>query len=499
MDGFTQACSPRIAWRELVRPAHGRFGTDVPEGRALLRPIYWIAAGVACGAAFYWEGLTGLTVGVAVCIALNAFSEPRTALWQSVGFMVYLFVFFQQTAPLGEDLPAEFLFWGIGLALITLGLCLATLFSARVDWVQAKKRVAHPASLAMLAMLAVIGASSVYGLSAGNDAFVVARQLFGCVLLPIYYFLGLVLFRSPADVALWLRRAKWLVTLGALWYAAKLLRASQASGSYYREQSPLAIYGGAVAVLALCEIAARHRFAPRLVALFQLSLCLLAALLMGSRSTLGSFLAGGAALILLLVWKRHMLVFALLLAVLPVGMGVFPYLSTRLLAAPGLTGEIAGRFLFVLDRDRSYLGRVAQTEVVLNTVNQRPVLGAGMGSENSFVMPGVGRLKVASVDNGWGYLLLKMGYVGFAVFLLLIAAVLRRGLSGLGSVSFESLRSLRLAVLAVFLYALVTFIAGPTFFHFSTAPFFATLIGALAVVSEVPDPVGDASVQRCAP
>lgn len=485
----------------IPQPASGtrmRTNTaDALDGAHVLRVVYWIFATLCSGVALYVGGIEAATIVIAALIALWAFVEPRTSFWLTAAFMVYLFVFFQQTAPLGEEVPAEFLYWGAGIALITLGLIAAALFSSHVDWTLVRRRVAHPSSLAMLGMTAVIVASTVYGLFAGNSLFVVARQMFGCMLLPVYFFLALALFRSHVDVALWLRRARWVVTLGALWYDVKLFRTSEASASYYREQSPLAIYAGAVALIAFCEILARRRMAPRVIALFQLAACLFAILLMGSRSSMGSFLAGAAGAVLLLVWKRRIFIFALIASAVPVGMGIYPYVSSRLLAASGLSGDIAARFIFVLDRDQSYLGRVAQTDVVLNTAERKPVLGAGMGSEDSFFMPGVGHIKVASVDNGWGYVLLKMGYLGLVTFLLLVAVLLYRGLSGLGELRPSLFRANRLAVVTVFLYALISFIGGPTFLHFSTAAFFATLLGALVVMAGASDSIASAPTRSC--
>jgi hypothetical protein len=263
---------------------------------------------------------------------------------------------------------------------------------------------------------------------------------------------------------------------------------SLARGTYYREQSPLTGYAGAIAVVAWTHLFKPRQLSLWLQALAQCLLCVMAALLMGSRTTLGSFLAAIAVMTAMLIWKRRVLAVALVVSLLPIGMGVAPYVMTRLVESRGLAGNVADRFIFVLSEDRSYQGRVAQMEVVMNMVEQRPVLGAGMGSENVVFSPSEQhRVKVASVDNGWGYLLLKMGYVGLAVFLTLVAVLLKSGLSGLSGVRNTALRTDRLAVVGVFLYALVNFLSGPIFFHFSVAPFFATALGALVVLGEVRD------------
>jgi hypothetical protein len=470
----------------------------LPAGIQLLAPVYWIAAAILAGAALYFGGIEAATIAIATLIGLWAFAEPRTALWLATAFMIYLFVFFQQTAPLGEDLPAEFLFWGIGVALITAGLLVATLFSAQADWELARRRMATAPGLAMLVLLLVILASTVDGLVAGNRFFVVARQLFGCLLLPIYFFLGVALFRTAPEAQRWMRGVSWVIALGSLWYVQRLSLLNLANRSYYREQSPLVAYGGAIAVVAWVELMQHERLSLWFQSLAQFLLCVMAILLMGNRAALGSVLAALAVVTGLILWSRRGIALALAVCLIPVSVALAPYVMARLVENRNLTGQVSERFIFVLSEDRSYQGRVAQTEVVLNMVNRQPMLGAGMGSENSFVMPGEGRLKVASVDNGWGFLMLKMGYLGLAAFLILIVTLLRTAFSGLARVQSSMLRADRLAVLGVFLYALVSFLGGPIFFHFSVAPFFGTFLGALVALGQIREPEEGISKRGCA-
>jgi len=469
---------------DFWRPVSAIGSAAPPAGFALLRPVYCVAGGLVAGVALRYGGLEALTITLAVLIGLLAFFEPHSALWLATAFMIFLFVFFQTTAPLGEDLPAEFFYWGIGVALITAGLVIATLFSPRVDWRIVRRRVRTAPCLAMIALSLVMAASTVYGLGQGNRSFIVWRQLFGCVLLPTYFFLGVALFRAPLDVDRWLRRVTWVIALGSVWYVERLSLISLSRGAYYREQSPLVAYGGAIAVVAWVELIERRGISLWLQSLSQLVLCILAILLMGNRAAFGSFLAAVAVITAMIVWRRRGLALVLAVCLLPIGVGVAPYFFDSVLASRGLVGQIAARFIFVLSDDQSYQGRVAQTAVVMNMVDRQPVLGAGMGSENSFVMPGEQhRLKVASVDNGWGFLLLKMGYLGLAVFLALVAALLQIGVSGLANTRNAILRAGRLSALGVFIYALVSFVGGPIFFHFSVAPFFGAFLGAIVALN----------------
>ena len=287
----------------------GRIGSRrdqvaVLEGVALLRPVYWITGFLAAAVALRYGGIEAATITMAALIALWGFVEPRTTLWLATAFMVCLFVFFQREAPLGDELPEEFFFWGSGLALITVGLVVATFFSAQVAWVAVRKRFVVPASLAMLGMLFVILVASVDGLFVGNEPFAVARQLFGCVLLPVSYFLGLALLRSSGDVDFWLRRVTWCVALGSLWYAVKLSFASASLGYYYREQSPLAGYAGAIGVIAFSELIEKRQGSSRFLAISQLAVCVFAILLMGSRAALASLVVGAGVLVIVAFRRR---------------------------------------------------------------------------------------------------------------------------------------------------------------------------------------------------
>jgi hypothetical protein len=480
MQGVTEVSHPQFTSVSLATAPRG----GVPAGLALLRPVYWIAAALAAGAAFHYVGIEAATLTFAALIGLWAFFEPRTSLWLATAFMIYVFVFFQREAPLGDELPEEFFFWGTGLALITAGLAAATLFTSQVDWPLLRKRALAPASIAMLGMLLAILAASVYGLFAGNEPFAVARQLFGCVLLPVYYFVSLALFRSAGDAENWLRRVSWCVTLGSLWYAVKLLSASAARGYYYREQSALVTYAGAVAAVALCGFAER-RWTTKIRAGFQFVVCVLAILSMGGRASLAGLVAAAGLLFLLAAYRRGLAAIAVAALLLSGVVAGGTYAGNFLLERPGLAGDIARRFLITLSQDHSFQGRMAQMGYVVDEFERHPVLGAGMGSVTVFIAPGEqGRIRVTSVDNGWGYVMLKMGAVGLAAFSLTIALLFREAFRHLEAAGRGRLRSISLAFLGLLAYSLVTFWGGPLFFHFTDVAFFGAALGAIVVLAE---------------
>src|SRR5271166_1824839 len=164
VTGTTAASSGSGNWNRF----RGNQDAAAPlSGLQLLRPACLIAGVVVAGVAFYFGGMAALTFAVAGMIALWGFFEPRTSLCMCTAFMMFLFVFFQKEAPLGEELPEEFFYWGAGLALITAGLCGAALFSRDADWPLIRKRMSSAASLAMAATLAVTIGAAANGLLLG--------------------------------------------------------------------------------------------------------------------------------------------------------------------------------------------------------------------------------------------------------------------------------------------------------------------------------------------
>lgn len=455
-----------------------------PSGLQLLRPVYWIAGALISGVAFHYGGVEALSIALAAFIALWSFAEPRPTLANVTAFMVFLFVFFQNEAPLGDELPQEFFYWGAGLALITATICLATAFSRADDWSLVKRRLSQPLSIAVFAMFIIIGVAAVNGLLIGNQPFAVVRQLYGCVLLPVYYLLAVTLFRSSSDIDRWLSVVSWAVALGALWYAQKLSLVSVARGVYFREQSPLTTYAGAIGVIAFAALIERRNIWARLQGCVQLACCVAAIVFMGNRAALASLIVASGLLVIFGISRRGAIAAALATAIVAGSIGTAFYYGDPLLERRGLGGDIARRFIFKVLDDSSFQGRMAQMDAVMSTVRKSPVLGAGMGSETKFLAPVEGRVRVTSVDNGWGYVMLKMGVLGLLAFLVFLALLLRQSLSRLLHFRGGTPRASATALLGLLLYGIVVFWSGPSFFHFTSAGFFGTAFAGIAVLSE---------------
>jgi O-antigen ligase len=152
---------------------------------------------------------------------------------------------------------------------------------------------------------------------------------------------------------------------------------------------------------------------------------------------------------------------------------------------PGLAGDISRRFVIAVSEDASFRGRMSQMGYVVQEFERHPVLGAGMGSVTVFFAPGMeGRVRVTSVDNGWGYVMLKTGALGLAAFAILMTFLFRDSLQGLSRMAAGRLRSDRMALLGVLVYGLTVFWSGPSFFHFTSAAFFGVLLSGTVVLAE---------------
>ncbi len=470
-----------------LRPAQHREASDIASGGHLLRPVFWGVGAVAIAVGYGLSGQEGMSIALALLIALSAFLAPRTALWMSTGFMVSMFVFFRRTAPHGEGLPEEFIYWSAGLLIVTLGLVVALFSSRQVNWGLFKSRLRTSTSTAMVLMLSVCLVASLYGLWTGNSSSAVMRQLSGFLLWFTYYVLTVGFVRTEAEVDLLLRRLRWVIVGASALYLGKLVVLNWGGASWYREASHLAFVSGSAGALLWNEML-HARSTLRLLGYGAQSLCCAAAILfMGSRASLGSLVTVAATIPLLLVAMRKkrvgMLVATCFFFAAAIAWG--PDLVDRLQQRSDLPGQMARRFLIAPEEDSSYIGRAEQWRVVLQTVKEKPILGAGMGSEFAFFAPGYRwQVRTTFVDHGWGYLLLKTGLMGVAALVFVLIVFFKSALKGLTGVRASRLAVNSISLLMVLLYELIGFLSGPTFFHFSGAALVGTVFGCIVVLAE---------------
>jgi hypothetical protein len=151
-----------------------------------------------------------------------------------------------------------------------------------------------------------------------------------------------------------------------------------------------------------------------------------------------------------------------------------------------LPGEIAERFSPLdVGEDLSYVGRMAEMQSILDIVEQHPMFGDGMGSKVSYYAPESPGVfgTAAYVDNGWGFILLKMGLTGLFVFVAMLWSFLRFAARDCPSNVPTHIERVQACLLSLLLFGLLSFTGGPTFFQFLTSGFMGTSLGALAALA----------------
>jgi hypothetical protein len=465
-----------------------QLASTAQPAQIFARPVLWVGALLLFSTALLLGGLTAATIVLGAMIGALALVRPLTGLWMSVAFLVYATVFYIRWGLLASVEEMGYVGTAIGLAIIAVGLGLAWLRDAGRRLAIHKDAAVRRFDKAMYAMLGVSLIATVYGMARANAWSNVARQLFGCLLLTGYYLFGRAFFRSAKDIHQWLRWAGVAVTAGAAWFTVKLTLLSLSEGAYTREQSPLSFFAGAIGALLFVEFLWEEQRGKRIVMGVSLLFCVLANLLMGARMATAS-LAGTAIIVLILRRRKHRLLIGLAtLALTALGAGLVLSYLPDLVGRGGLAGGIAARFS-PLDpsQDSSYVGWRAEMDSILDIVRQHPVLGAGMGAEFTHYDPTIPDLYPTKtyVDNGWGYVLLKMGLTGLFVFVAMLWRFLRFAARDWPSDAPAHMQRVRACLLALLLFGLVSFIRGPTFFHFMTSGFMGTTLGALAALADL--------------
>ena len=116
----------------------------------------------------------------------------------------------------------------------------------------------------------------------------------------------------------------------------------------------------------------------------------------------------------------------------------------------------------------SLIDRTMQLTTAMESVRADPWLGDGLGAGFEFESLSLGSVEAAYVDNGWAYLIQKMGLVGAGAFLWLLITIFT-------GASRESVGLTACLVSA----ALVSMFSEPVFLHFATAPFLGAFAGIL--------------------
>lgn len=419
------------------------------EFSGMLTLAFWAVILTLLAATVLFGGTPVLILALAVGLAVVAWVRPQEA---PAAGMLYLFacnIVLPSSARFdGVPTTWELVYWASGLLIITSAACCRIGIRRVFD---------VPVSAKVFLLVAFV--AGLYGRLHGATASYVARQFYGVLLLVIYMGISLQAGSLPLLVQ---RIRTFGVLCAALFYIYFLAEFSERG--FHREQTTM---GSQAAMMAILLI------------------------ILGLEYRRMSWSIGAVAVILapaLIFQRRDILTFVL---ALPLALGVSVKSKVLSLACwavvgflvlPGLLPSVAQSFGGWLEQT-PYIGRILpeqaedsdtllertlQLGAAVSTVQAHPWLGAGLGGDIEWVSPEEGLFQGAYVDNGWAYLLQKMGLVGAVAFVWFLVPVVR-------SFSRESL-ALSVCLASILL---VTMFSEPVFFHFTTAPFVGTMIGLL--------------------
>jgi hypothetical protein len=411
--------------------------------------IFWITTVSLLPVAALIGGMAFVLIALAVCLAVIVYKRPQEA--PGAG-MLYLFgssILLPYGSRIDFTLPAtEMYFWAAGLLIIT---CAAI---ARLGL-----RLVFTVPRSAQVFLVVGAAAAVYGLTHGATTSYVFRQFYGVLLLIIYFGIAL----HAGDEELLLRRIQTFGLLCACCFFAYYI-AVFADYGFHKE---MGFNGTQASLLAIVLFIYGMERRKGSWVLGGITLLFVPALIFMRKDLVTFLVAVIAALAMTLKSKvlRFLCCSAIVLIAIP---AIFPPI-TEMVAEELLKIPVIGVIIPEGSQDASTLyDRTVQLAEAAITVQAHPWLGAGLGSEFEFESAALGFEQTYYVDNGWAYLLQKMGLLGMAAFLWFLTVTIR-------NVSRKSL-AFSACLLAA---SLVTMFSQPVFLHFTTAPFFGSFAGLL--------------------
>jgi hypothetical protein len=429
--------------------------------------------------------LFGSHVAFTVVVVLGALylvATPRQ--WPQISFLLFTLGVLVIPVAYGESdyggsSPEQFYYWAFSLFATAGGAMLGMwLHGFRLRFLRnLSPRLLRPS----LAFAAISLASVLYGIAQGggqvSDS---VRQASGLIFLLLFFLLAVMLRPSHSDVRTILRTVRDTVLGYCLFYLFRYLPVGLRTGDFNRERSPLLYFAGLFAAISLAALL----FSPHTRKLFEvlrLAVFSAASILSGSRAVVASMLI---TMMILALWRmssrQRRLIGLILVGSLLVVPSVF-VLNLPVIDANGFFGQVASRFVLSPTADSSFLARVSEMTSIVQVVGKRPLLGGGMGARFVWIDPEQGEVETAFVDNGVGFLLLKMGILGLTIFVWWSWG-LTRWMYRLWKAEsrFEDL-----VLLSTLVFYLTFLPFGPSFFQFTMSFWLGTTVGFLFSITSL--------------
>jgi hypothetical protein len=433
----------------------------------------WLAIGIATAALLVILEGPYRVVALALMWALYLVSHPSAGLW----FAPVLVMAASFLAP-----PAGFE-WGAGyspeLAYWAVASCIA--FAATALGYLTKRagrnsvrRIPLPRALYAFAAASVV--SAIVGLQRGYSAPNVGKQFYGCLLFVAYFWLALRLAPTISNMRRVTRVILEACALFSGLYVGTYLWRIGAEG-FHKELTILSTYSASVAVLLLPQLSRRSpasRWKIFAIAALLLSVPFLAEY---KRGLAGFLICAFMAFGLRSRFKARRY------AALAAGLALFTlFLATPILDYVGRAVSnvpvLAGLVPADVQTNYSVYLRLTQTAQMMASTNSPSLLGTGLGSSLTWYDPYTHTLWTQeTVDIGWVYLLIKLGVLGLAAFLWLIASLCLRSLRA-------PPEGMHMGFLLLVVFFIVEMVADTGFVYFMTASWAGMACGWIHVLNQ---------------
>jgi hypothetical protein len=420
-------------------------------------------------------------------MCLYIFFCPRDGLWIAVFIVAVANCVFQYSyeeissakSVLGTTSAAYF----IGASSVGVGMAMLASYTFTRRRKAPQTLVTSPYLLAAaLGVAAVCIVSVGYGLYQGNNPQLVLRHASGPFLLFLYIITGTLLLRSHADWARTVRIAEVVTACYVVAYVARYGGSSLNQGQFLYGEDLSLFYASMFASVCFATLLFSRDIKKKRRAVVLLPLLVIGSVMSGSRGNVAAMLLACAVLLLLKIVKSPGKFTAVATT-----LGLFFVLNPVRIARDMLQGSSIGdsfaqRFLISPESDVSYNLRVSEIRGIREELSKKPLLGDGLGSKYTYYDPYEHRYIVGTyVDSGFGFMLLRFGYLGTAVavvwILMMLVFVLRRCRAQPNS------ENASVAVMFTFYFASLIF--APTFFEFSYSWWGGALCGYIFCLPKV--------------
>lgn len=418
--------------------------------------VGFLALFLAGGAVFLLGGPNLMVIALAVLPLPYLLSRPKTALWYAFAFLPLAAAFDPQTYPVrGEPTPRQMYYWAAGLLIVLIPVGLRVAKRLRPFSLRRLRQLGIPASV--VALFAVSLAASLQGLRFGNSLSYVLRQFYGVLLLCVGFVAVLLFVQGASEVRMVLRRMRWLVLFLAAYTATLYLQERFRVGFF---KANISLFSATLAVYCagefLCAQTSRSRIRWGLLTL----LFLVHPILFLSRGAVGLagivMLAGLGLRTRSRATKYLMFGGALAFLVASVTLNLFAGLN-HFLQQYSLIHRLVPASII---QDPDALTRISQLYAAVLAARRHPFLGLGLGSMLTWYQPTIhGFQSAALVDNGYAYILSKMGLLGMAAFAWFAFSVLKR-------VGFPRRNGLELGLWLVAFFQLLYMVVGGAMVYF---------------------------------